>query len=175
MASLGLVPGAAVRGTTKQRGWLTVRLPNHQTASNLVRVDFANLKHTTDVRVASRIWIGIEPLLLASRFFQLSSGHAMIAPLLVEKFGWVDSDLCWWCGSARRAGGRLFGGALRGSRRLESCGREWVRCRLRRGVRETVREEFVLREERVLVMVSEQEELASVREYGVRTGRAGSS
>ena len=30
---------------------------------------------------------------LASRFFQLASGHAMIAPFLKEKFGWVESDL----------------------------------------------------------------------------------
>ena len=32
---------------------------------------------------------------LASRFFQLASGHAMIAPFLKEKFGWVESDSCW--------------------------------------------------------------------------------
>ena len=32
---------------------------------------------------------------LTSRFFQLASGHAMIAPFLKEKFGWVDSDSCW--------------------------------------------------------------------------------
>ena len=34
----------------------------------------------------------------ASRFFQLASGHAMIAPFLKEKFGWVESDSCWRCG-----------------------------------------------------------------------------
>ena len=28
---------------------------------------------------------------LSSRFFQLASGHAMIAPFLKEKFGWVES------------------------------------------------------------------------------------
>lgn len=35
------------------------------------------------------------PKELESRFFQLSSGHAMIAPFL-KKFGWTDSDSCWW-------------------------------------------------------------------------------
>ena len=38
---------------------------------------------------------------LASRFFQLASGYAMIAPFLKEKFGWIDSDTCWWCSSGR--------------------------------------------------------------------------
>ena len=32
---------------------------------------------------------------LASLFFQIASGHAMIAPFLKEKFGWVESDSCW--------------------------------------------------------------------------------
>lgn len=40
---------------------------------------------------------------LASRFFQLASGHAMIAPFLREKFGWVESDQCWWCSSGRQS------------------------------------------------------------------------
>lgn len=35
------------------------------------------------------------PREVASRFFQLASGHAMIAPLLKKKFGWVDSDAFW--------------------------------------------------------------------------------
>ena len=39
---------------------------------------------------------------LASRFFQLV-GHAMIAPHLKEKFGWVESDSCWWCSSGRQS------------------------------------------------------------------------
>ena len=38
---------------------------------------------------------------LTSRFFQLASGHAMIAPLLKEKFGWMDPDRCFWCGRGR--------------------------------------------------------------------------
>ena len=32
---------------------------------------------------------------VASRFFQLASGHATIAPFLRDKFGWVESDSCW--------------------------------------------------------------------------------
>ena len=35
------------------------------------------------------------PKELASRFFQLASGHAIIVPFLKEKFGWIDSDICW--------------------------------------------------------------------------------
>ena len=45
---------------------------------------------------------------LASRFFQLASGHAMMAPFLKEKFGWVDSDQCWWCSGGRQTREHLF-------------------------------------------------------------------
>ena len=45
---------------------------------------------------------------LAVRFFQLASGHAMIAPFLKEKFGWVSSDQCWWCGGGRQSREHLF-------------------------------------------------------------------
>ena len=45
---------------------------------------------------------------LASRFFQLASGHAMIAPFLKEKFKWVSSSQCWWCGSGRQSREHLF-------------------------------------------------------------------
>ena len=45
---------------------------------------------------------------LASRFFQLASGHAMTAPFLRDKFGWVDSDQCWWCSSGRQSREHLF-------------------------------------------------------------------
>lgn len=44
----------------------------------------------------------------ASRFFQLASDHAMIAPFLKEKFGWVESDSCWWCGGGRQSKEHLF-------------------------------------------------------------------
>jgi hypothetical protein len=30
---------------------------------------------------------------VASRYFQLLSGHAMIAPFLKDRWGWTDSDL----------------------------------------------------------------------------------
>ena len=45
---------------------------------------------------------------VASRFFQLASGHAMIAPFLKEKYGWVESDQCWWCGCGRQSREHLF-------------------------------------------------------------------
>ena len=45
---------------------------------------------------------------LASRFFQLASGHAMIAPFLRDKFGWVESDQCWWCDRGRQSREHLF-------------------------------------------------------------------
>ena len=45
---------------------------------------------------------------LASRFFQLASGHAMTAPFLRDKFKWVDSDQCWWCSGGRQSREHLF-------------------------------------------------------------------
>ena len=48
------------------------------------------------------------PKELATRFFQLASGHAMIAPFLREKFGWVESDSCWWCSGGRQSCEHLF-------------------------------------------------------------------
>ena len=57
---------------------------------------------------------GIRPLLgtakkrVASRFFQLLSGHAMIAPFLKERWGWTDTDKCWWCEGGRQSRGHLF-------------------------------------------------------------------
>ena len=45
---------------------------------------------------------------LASRFFQLASGHAMTAPFLKDKFNWVDSDQCWWCSGGRQSREHLF-------------------------------------------------------------------
>ena len=32
----------------------------------------------------------------------------MIAPFLKEKFGWIGSDVCWWCGSGRQTREHLF-------------------------------------------------------------------
>ena len=48
------------------------------------------------------------PKALASRFFQLASGHAMTAPFLKEKFKWTDSDICWWCSRGRQTREHLF-------------------------------------------------------------------
>ena len=39
---------------------------------------------------------------VASRFFQLLSGHAAIGPYLAEKTKTIQSDKCWWCGSGER-------------------------------------------------------------------------
>ena len=51
---------------------------------------------------------GQVPKELASRFFQLALGHAMIAPFLRDKFGWIESDLCRWCGTGRQTREHLF-------------------------------------------------------------------
>ena len=48
------------------------------------------------------------PKALASRFFQLASGHALTAPFLKEKFGWIESDMCWWCTKSRQTREHLF-------------------------------------------------------------------
>ena len=32
----------------------------------------------------------------------------MIAPFLKEKFGWVESDTCWWCSTGRQSREHLF-------------------------------------------------------------------
>ena len=39
----------------------------------------------------------------AARFFQLLSGHAMITPFLKERWGWTDTDICWWCNRGRQS------------------------------------------------------------------------
>ena len=45
---------------------------------------------------------------VAARFFQLLSGHAMIAPFLKDRWGWTDSDACWWCDGGRQSRDHLF-------------------------------------------------------------------
>ena len=52
--------------------------------------------------------LGMARRSVAVRFFQLASGHAMIAPFLEEKFKWVSSSQCWWCGSGRQSREHLF-------------------------------------------------------------------
>lgn len=48
------------------------------------------------------------PKEVSSRFFQLGSGHAMLAPFLKDKLRLTDSNLCWWCGIARQTREHLF-------------------------------------------------------------------
>ena len=45
---------------------------------------------------------------MATRFFQLFSGHAMIAPFLKERWGFVNTDACWWCDKGRQSREHLF-------------------------------------------------------------------
>ena len=57
---------------------------------------------------------GIRPQLrrvaqgVAARFFQLLRGHAMVTPFLKERWGWTDSDQCWWCERGRQSKEHLF-------------------------------------------------------------------
>ena len=39
---------------------------------------------------------------VASRYYQLLTGHALIGPYLKDKIKKKDSDHCWWCGLAKR-------------------------------------------------------------------------
>ena len=32
----------------------------------------------------------------------------MIAPFLKERWGWTDTDICWWCNKGRQSRGHLF-------------------------------------------------------------------
>ena len=34
---------------------------------------------------------------VASKYYQLLTGHALIAPFLKDKLKKTDSDQCWWC------------------------------------------------------------------------------
>jgi hypothetical protein len=39
---------------------------------------------------------------LASRYYQLLTGHAITAPYMCERLRKIDSDQCWWCDSGVR-------------------------------------------------------------------------
>ena len=39
---------------------------------------------------------------IAARYYQLLTGHALIAPFLKEKLKKTDSDQCWWCETGKR-------------------------------------------------------------------------
>ena len=45
---------------------------------------------------------------VASRYFQLLSGHSMTAPFLKDRWGWTISDACWWCNGGRQSRDHLF-------------------------------------------------------------------
>ena len=45
---------------------------------------------------------------VAARFFQSLSGHAMIAPFLKERWGWTETDRCWWCEGGGQSREHLF-------------------------------------------------------------------
>ena len=45
---------------------------------------------------------------VAARFYQLASGHSMTAHSLNERFGWEESDLCWWSGTGRQTREHCF-------------------------------------------------------------------
>ena len=53
--------------------------------------------------VGPRILAGLRlaPKRIAARFFRLYSGHWMLGSFLKDKFGWIESDSCWWCGGGR--------------------------------------------------------------------------
>jgi hypothetical protein len=64
------------------------------------------------------------PKVLASRYYQLMSGHALIAPYMKENLHKTDSDECWWCetgsiSSKNARSGRMrseiFGGRSEGT------------------------------------------------------------
>ena len=57
---------------------------------------------------------GIRPVLrttrkrVAARFFQLLSGHPLITPFLRDRWGWIETDRCWWCEEGRQSREHLF-------------------------------------------------------------------
>ena len=42
------------------------------------------------------------PKHIASRYYQLLSGHAAIGSYLKDKIRKIDNDSCWWCGGVKR-------------------------------------------------------------------------
>ena len=63
---------------------------------------------TAESRPRVRVSLGRVSKSVAATFYQLDSGHAMTAPFLKEKFRWIDSGVCWWCGGARQTREHLF-------------------------------------------------------------------
>lgn len=61
------------------------------------------------------------------KYFQLASGHAMIAPFLKGKFGCIDSDVCWRCTRGRQSREHLFKEGLIWKDEIREHGRVWGR------------------------------------------------
>ena len=61
---------------------------------------------------------------VASRCFQLLSGHAMIAPFLKNRWGWTDSDACWWCDGGKQSRDHLFKECKRWRKEIEELWKE---------------------------------------------------
>ena len=59
---------------------------------------------------------------MAARFYQMLSGHAMSATFLKDKWGWVDSEMCWRHSKAGRIGGTSSRSVSRGRRNSMLCG-----------------------------------------------------
>ena len=45
---------------------------------------------------------------IVAKYFQLLSGHAMIAPFLRDRWRWTDTDKCWWREKERQTREHLF-------------------------------------------------------------------
>ena len=79
-------------------------------AHRLWREDIARRNHgrrtfkTLAVDIKPRVREGLRgaPKGLTARFYQLASDHSTTAPFLKERFGWVELDICWWCGTGRQ-------------------------------------------------------------------------
>ena len=50
----------------------------------------------------------------------------MTAPFPKKRWGWVESDVCWWCGAARQTRGHYFKECIAWRERSESYGNEWA-------------------------------------------------
>ena len=63
---------------------------------------------TAASRPSIRLRLHLTTKRVAARFLQLLGGHAMIAPFLTERWGWIDSNICWWCRKNRQSREHLF-------------------------------------------------------------------
>ena len=75
--------------TARNKGKGTLRLPGP--------------KYKPKIRPALRI----EAKTIAGRFYQLLSGHVIIAPFSKGKWEWIGTDQCWWCRQGRQHGHTL--------------------------------------------------------------------